>query len=407
MVSGMGMMQRAAALFGFVERSANADTTGAGIKPPSRRAAFITSDTATHIADVYRAVELLQIGVSQLGIDQWRGSTRLDRVASIIQRPDVAEHRFAFIEYAIASLALDGNAYWRLIRDAAGQPLSVKPLNPRDVTPYFTEKGERRYSWRGQVWYPADRLTGDIIHLQKLRKLGSAGGLGVIEAAAAELTGAMQARDYSAGWFDQGDVPSGILSSDQVLTGDTAKQAKRIWKGLDPVSGERDADAGDGFGVRVLGQGLTYTPIQLKPADLQFLETLEANTTKIARMFGVPASLMLAVVEGNSQTYSNVEQDWIAFTRFTLMKYIREIEEAFEVLLPHGNSVRFNVDALHRSDRLARYQAHAVGITGEFLHPDEAREIEGLDPLTDKQRADFAATRKTPAAITPQEPTNV
>lgn len=125
--------------------------------------------------------------------------------------------------------------------------------------------------------------------------------------------------------------------------------------------------------MRVLGAGFKYDALQIKPADLQFLETQQFNTTQIARLFGTPASLMLAVVEGNSQSYSNVEQDWIAFTRFTLMAYLREIEEALSSVIPYGNTVRFNVDALHRSDTLTRYQAHQVGIDAGFLTIPEVR----------------------------------
>lgn len=390
----MGIMQRVAALFAFAER---ADTEPpAGVRPPSRTGAMLTGDTAILISTVYRAVEVLAIGVSQLGLDQWRGNKRITP-AAIIQNPDPApgNSRPAFLEWSVVSLALDGNAYWRILRAPDGRtPIAIKPLNPREVTPYLTERDELRYQWRGQTWKPADRTSGDIIHLQKLRIPGHAAGLGPIEAARAELQGALDARDYASSWFIDGDVPSGILTTDQTLNRDQAKLYKQIWAGYDPDTGEQEPV---GYGVRVLGSGLSYDPLKIKPADLQFLETQQFNTTQIARLFGTPASLMLAVVEGNSQSYSNVEQDWIAFTRFTLMSYIREIEEALSRILPYGNRVRFNVDALQRSDTKTRYEAHEIGLRAGFLTLPEVRGIEGLDPLTDEQLAQLTAAPAAPA----------
>lgn len=388
----MGIMQRTAELIGFAKRSAeDAPSAPPAIMPPPRQH-VLNAETAMLISTVYRAVEVLAIGVSQIGIDQWRGDRRIP-AAPIIVKPDTDTHRPAFLEWTVVSLALDGNAYWRILRGPGEVPICLQPLNPVEVSPVRDRQtGKVRYYWRGLELTPGDRTGGDIVHLQKLRIPGRDKGLGPIEAARAELTGAMQARDYSSSWFEQGDVPSGILTTEQVINGEQAETYRKVWAGYNPETGEYEPS---GHGVRVLGSGLKYDALQIKPADLQFLETQQFNTTQIARLFGTPASLMLAVVEGNSQSYSNVEQDWIAFTRFTLMAYIREIEEALSSVIPYGNTVRFNVDALHRSDTLTRYQAHQVGIESGFLTVPEVRVIEGLDPLTPEQLAALTPTQET------------
>ncbi len=373
----MSMIKRAAALLGFATRS---DDAPQGIPPglmPPPRTLTMGPDSAMRISTVYRAVEVLAVGVSQLGMDQWRGSRRIP-AASLIERPDISGHRPAFFEYTTVSLATDGNAYWRVLRAPGGEPISLTPLHPAEVAPTRKQDGTLKFHYRGREYDPATRGAGDIVHLQKLRVPGRERGLGPIEAARHELIGAMQASDYAAGWFERGDVPSGLLVTDQELSPAQARAYRDMWRGYNAETGKYEPE---GVGVRVLGQGLSYDPMMIKPADLQFLETQQFNTTQIARLFGTPASLMLAVVEGNSQSYSNVEQDWIAFTRFTLMSYLREIEEALSGLLPHGNTVRFNVDALQRSDTKTRYEAHEIGIRSGFLTVPEVRAIEGLDPL--------------------------
>ncbi|MFV0315489.1 MAG: phage portal protein [Microthrixaceae bacterium] len=375
----MGIIRRTAALLGFAQRSAPASgSTPPALLPPVRDRR-LDADLAMTISTVYRAVEVLAVGVSQLGIDQWRGDRRIP-AAPLVQQPDPETERPAWLEYTVVSLALDGNAYWRILRRPDGEPVVLQALNPREVGVSRDPKtGQRRYHWRGRDYAPGDRLTGDIRHLQKLRVPGRDRGLGPVEAARTELEGALDARSYAASWFERGDVPSGILSTAQELDRARAEAYRDIWEGKNDDGTVTPV----GHRVRVLGNGLTYSPLQIKPADLQFLETQQFNTTQIARLFGTPASLMLAAVEGNSQTYSNVEQDWIAFTRFTLMAYIREIESALSALIPHGNTVRFNVDALHRSDTKTRYEAHKLGIEAGFLTVPEVRGIEGLDPLAD------------------------
>src|SRR5690625_6951542 len=131
----------------------------------------------------------------------------------------------------------------------------------------------------------------------------------------------------------------------------------------------------------VLGNAVSYQPQMLSPQDAQFLESRQFSTTEIARLFGIPSHLMLAVVEGNSQTYMNVADADLTFVRWTLTQYLREIEEAFTVLLPRGQSARFNLDAVLRPSTKDRYSTHKIALEAGFLTVDEVRAIEGYKPL--------------------------
>ena len=102
-------------------------------------------------------------------------------------------------------------------------------------------------------------------------------------------------------------------------------------------------------------------------------------------------------------TYSNVEQDWIAFVRFTLMGYLRPIENALTDLTVRGQSVRFNFEALLRTDTKTRYEAHEIALRAKFKTVDEVRAIEGDAPLTADQRAEQAALAPAPAPATGSE----
>ncbi len=339
------------------------------IAPHSRRQLGWTSaDRALSLSSVYRAVFIHQVTAIQLGIDVQRGKTTLEEVPALIRQPDIDETRDAFIEYTTGCLWMHGEAFWHRLRSdpSSRRPneiVSLKPLNPTEVTVQRHPDTDRPvYRHRG-VEIP----ERDISHLKLMRATDPLRGVGPIQAARLEIEGAIDARDYGAGWFTEGGMPSGILSTDQVLTPDQARAYKTIWN-----------DDENGHGVRVLGQGLSYAPLLLKPADVQFLESQQFSITGIARLMGIPASLMLAAVEGQSRTYQNQIDEWRGYLRFTAMKALREIEVALTALLPGQQRVRFNLDAFLRTDTKSRYEAYAIGLNAGFLTPEEVRIQEGM-----------------------------
>lgn len=360
------------------------------IAPPARSGGigWSSADRALSLSTVYRGIQIHTTAAIQLGVDVFRDDKRVDPTPALVRRPDVDTTREAFVEYTIACLWLTGDAFWRLMRDPDGGIWSIRPLNPGEV--HVAENAVTRrpeYTYRGELI-----AARDIRHLKMLRVPGHLRGLGPIQAARLEVEGAIDARDYGASWFTESGMPSGILSTDQELTPDQAKQYKTIWN-----------ENEDGYTTRVLGAGLNYEPLLLKPADVQFLESQQFNTTGIARLLGVPASLMLAAVEGKSNTYSNLIDEWRAYLQFSAMKALREVETAWSDILPGKQTVRFNLDAFLRLDTLKRYQAHEIGLRAGFLRVNEVRALEGL-PAVD---GGDALTAPTTAAATPQETADV
>ena len=371
---------------------------------PQRQQAAVTTERALSLSTIYRGIQIHATAACQLSITVERNDEPIPTPA-LVQQPDVDETRSAFLEYTIVSLYVDGNAFWRLLRNPAGQVVNVVALNPHEVrviVEYDSNNVEKiTYGWRGLT------LTkNDVKHLQLLRIPGLRRGLGPIQAAQIEVRGALDARDYGAMWLTDTNMPDGVLSTDQELAPGDADKYKNVWYGRNPDGTEIENAPGAKLAerLRVLGKGLSYTPLLLKPSDVQFLETQQYSTIQMARLIGAPASIMLVAVEGSSETYSNVEQEWIGYVRFGLMKSLREVEEAFTSLLPRGQKARFKVDALLRSDTKTRYEAHGMSLDPQkgWATVDEVRQLEGMSPLTDAQRAELDArktTTPTPEAV--------
>lgn len=396
-------MRTALAWLGLAAEPPAEGATPAGVLP-TKRSTVLTAETALSLSAFYRGVQIHATAVCQLSIGVWRGNDEVATLPSVIAKPDLDLTRSAFLEYTVVSLYVDGNAFWKLTRAPAGaknagQVVNVTGLDPREVGVYEHRDSfgriSIRYHYRGTEY--TDR---DMLHLKMLRVPGMLRGLGPVQAARLTFEGALEVRDYGATWLRDAQIADGILSTEQELApGDTDKY-RNVWYGRNQ-DGTEKTDAGERRlteRLRVLGKGLKYEPLVLKPEDVQFLETQKFNMLDIARLIGAPASLLLVAPDGKSQSYQNVEQEWIGYTRFTLMKPIREIEEAFTSIIAGRAKARFKIDVLQRTDTKTRYEGHNLALEGGWMTPDEVRVIEGRAPLTDEQRqqiADAAATRPT------------
>lgn len=313
---------------------------------------------------VYRALAILEGSISQLTLDRYSRTLGRPRgsATGMIQRILPAGQTLpGFLGEITQSLAQTGNAWLRVPREGAAGPVRV--LDPT------------RCSARIDVATGAKTITYDSLTVTDVRQLqlthvpGEPLGQGPIQAWADGLRGAIDAHQYAAQWTKRGGRPTGILTTDQTLSADMAKE----WK--DAANKTMTPEGG----VAVLGSGLTYKQCYLTPAELQLLDVRKVNVISVARIFGIPARLMLTSGDGDSKTYANMEQESILFVRHTLMPYMREIEAALSELLP--DDVRFNVDGFLRPDTTTRYAAHKVAIEAGFLTIDEVRAIEGLNPL--------------------------
>ena len=325
--------------------------------------------TAISLSAVYRAVSLRASAARQIGIEVFRSGEVITSPA-FIRQPDITQSFASFIERTVTDLDMHGNAYWLVTRNEAGAVINVKVLNPQFVSVAIDEIQDPI----GYFWYGKEYAPGEIIHLRRLRVSWSPYGLGPVQSASMELRGALDMQRYAANWVSSGDMPSGVLKTDQIVTDEDAADIKKRWK-------ERDD-----HDIAVLGQGVTYDPIYLRPSDLQFLENQKFTTTQVARLFGVPATLMLADSDGNSMTYENATTDWLAFVRWGLMDVLNEIEDAFTQLLPRGQSARFRIEDVLRADTNTRYQAHQYALGGQsamnaWMTPNEVRAIEGRTPI--------------------------
>lgn len=350
---------------GTVEPTAGEVSPLSGVIPPARLSYDdVTPETAMEIGTVFRAVDIISTSVSQLEVGVYRNGIEIPAPA-LIKQPDINQSPSAFYQETVISLALWGNAYWRIYGEA-GSVQSLAVLDPNTVNITLDKNGKKVYQV-GNETLDASKVK----HLKHTRLPGADYGIGPVQQGKNEIRAAMMLRKFQNQWFDTRVVPTGVLTTDLNLSAEEAADYAAAWEQFLAQHG----------GIAVLSQGLSYQTIALKPAEAQFLEVQEANDKNIARIFGVPVVHLNVEIGGTSFTYMNMEQLIILFYQTTLIRYINEIELALSDLLPRGQKVSFKEEGLLRTDTVTKWNIIEKQVGIGYTSGEELRELEGKAPL--------------------------
>ena len=149
---------------------------------------------------------------------------------------------------------------------------------------------------------------------------------------------------------------------------------------LDTLQGSR--------GPAVLGSGMKLEQMQVAPEESQFLETQSFTAAQVCRILGPGIAEILGYKTGDSMTYKNREQLALDLLSYAIDPWLVDLERQLSRMLNRpgasgGRWVRFNRNALLRTDLLTRYQAHriALGPMEPWETANEVRDYEDQQPV--------------------------
>lgn len=308
----------------------------ADVTPPPRSLVVsnIGVDAALSLAPVFRAVQILVTTVSAMPLQAWRGTQLVtDRPSQLIVKSA------PLVEGLVFDLATTGNAF--LGYDKARDRYAVIPANEVTVSDNsrMDPFAPPLITWRSLTLSGSTDSNYIVEHLKLLRRPGVVRPNGPLQAAASEVSMLLSLRDFAYQWTSLDGVPKGYLATNENLNAKESAAYADSWKKF-------VADNG----IPVLSRGITYVPTGASPEQAQFTELLNATTTNIARLFGIPAAVLLAPLEGSTETYQNLQDGNRIFLQQTLSRYTLEIERAFTRMLPNGQTARFDESGLTRLD---------------------------------------------------------
>ena len=333
---------------------------------PNYSGEVVDEFTAFASSAVLASVSLIADSIASMPVERVRYSKdRIERLPtpSVFEQPNDHQTMYQFIHQACSLIAVHGVDFIYAPRGSAGLPVEMRNLPPRLVTMIY-ENEELIYK------YGKARLTtNEIKQVSWLTMPDRLRPLSPLEAQRNTIGMAIAMDRFLAQFYGEGATPSSVLETDQALSKDGAEVLRDTWEDSH-YKRRRPA---------VLTNGLKWRPITTSAADMQMLEHREAIVRDIARTYRVPLHLINGT-GGDTQTYQNVEQAGINFVRYTLLPYMRRLEDALSQLLPYGERIRFNADEFQRADLGTRVRAQQVQIMAGTLTPNEARAMENREP---------------------------
>lgn len=345
----------------------------------------VTERAVYGITAYYRGVTLLASTMAALPFKCYRKGTReLVTTSNTVARPSLTRTPFEFWQQMYANAITWGNMFGRKRYNFADVVTDVEPIHPAFVE--IVEVKPNDYAPTGKLYRVRHRRTGrvellsprEIFHLPWMSVDGVA-GMAPLHLARTTLGIGLAADRTAASLYRNGSRLQGVLQSDQEIGDEKAKERKRRWR-------EMTAGPDSAGDVAVLDKNLKYVPIVLTPQDAELLQSRKFTVTEIARLLGLPP-VLLADVEKTSSWGTGIEQQMIGLVQFTLLPWLRAVEQRWTYdVLPGGWTrglwqAEYSVEGLLRGDSQARAAFYHQAITDGWLNRNEVRDKENLEQV--------------------------
>lgn len=340
----------------------------------------MTAERALSVVPVYASVKKIGDAISTLPIHAYAersdGSRRRTALPPSLMSPIGAQTRVEWVQQAVASLLLRGNAYGVVAGvQPTGWPAAVRWVHPDRVRVDESATGAPAY------WLDDRRLSADeMIHVPAFVVPGKARGLSPVENFALTFDAGREAQIASREWSRNRAVPGIRLKN-------TARTMTPTEADAMASRARQKIRNGEPF---VSGSDWSLDVLSIPSGDAAFLESIKANATQVASIYDIPAE-MIGGASGGSLTYNTVEGQATHFLTYTIRPWIVKLETALsERLLPRGQYLRFSMDAFIRVDTATRYGTYRTAREIGLLSIDEIRGLEDRQPLPNGEGATFA-----------------
>lgn len=366
---------------------------GAG---PSYSGVDVNETSAAGLSAWWRATALISGTIASLPLRTLRETddgTR-ERVGSFLDDPGGATGAtpFEWTETVLAHLLWHGNAFLAHVYNGGGGLAGLTPIHPLAVSIHLHP------DWPGGRYYSAslidgttrDFSTAEMTHIPALSTDGVR-GLSLITVARNSLGTGIAGDRAAARMFGSGAMVSGIVTPEDEITDDDAKEIKRSLNAK--MSGVDNA--GD---IAVVNRKLKFTQWSTTNADAQWLESRQFQVEEVARWTGVPP---FALMQTDKQTSwgTGIESQQRGLARTVLAPWTRRIEQRLARLLPGPRWPEFDFAGLERATPVEEIRLLIEQVRGGLLTVNEARAIRNMAPVEGgDELADPQGTATPPAA---------
>lgn len=342
----------------------------------------ISAQTAMHLTTVFACNRVIAETISSISLDIY------ERVGNgkekAIDHPlyDLLKYSpypgitsVTWRELIVAALNTRGNHYTQIIRNGNREIKSLFPLMTDNMKAEWTRNGKRGYVYNmgnNKVALPET----EVLHIPGLPSDDGLVGLSPIEYNKRALQLGLTTQQFGLNFFEKGANSSGAFSTTGELS-DTSYE--RLKKDLN----ENYAGMQNSGKPLLLEGGLKFERISIPNNDAQFLETRKYQKEEIASIFRVPMHMINSL---ENATFSNIEHQSLEFVQFTILPWIKRIEQSMNTQLLSQEErkkyvIKFNVDSLLRGDFKTRTDGYRTLIQNGVMSINEARSLENMNPV--------------------------
>lgn len=348
---------------------------------PTASGVTVTASTALRVPAVLQAVRLIAETVGSLSCKLYRDADGSKEAAK-----DHAGYRLAhryvngwttsgqLREELTADAVLHGAGYAHVVRTSDGRPVEITRLPPSTVQRRFRDDGEpfyvvtfannvrRELSFRDVLYLPAFGHTSPITF----------GKDAIAMAMVMERDGVQ--------FFGSGRRPSLIITNENKAIGEGDKGAATIGNILKSF---RKWQSGPTSDPLIMDGGWKSDMPTMKSTDAQFIENRVEQVREIARVLGVPPTMIFELERG---TWSNAEQMLAMFLQHGLQRWLDRWQDAYAtVLLTEDEQdslyFEFTTAGLQSTDAAARAEIYGKLIAARVMTPNEARARENMPAI--------------------------
>ena len=317
---------------------------------------------------------------AELDEDHW-----LNDLMSIEVTPDITSYDWK--ELVSVHLDIWGNSYSKIDYNNVGEAIYLIPLRPEHME-VKVSNGELQYIYTLENGNRTVYVSNEILHIKGL----SYDGLCGVNPTAAFKDGLSLAKATIARgsrYFAKGGKSDGFLRVASDMTYSQAEELgtkydNKVKTGKTPVLAGSTSDG---------SPMVDYVELTDSPEQQQFLQTRVENNRDIARMIGVPLSI---VSDAEAQTYDNVITESRALIRRVIEPRARRFENAInqKFLRPVRNTdgrfeypdgqvrfVKFDLAELYIRDPINEIDVYTEAVGTPWIAINEARARLDLEPV--------------------------
>lgn len=283
----------------------------------------VSDERALQIGAVFRSIRIIAETCAALPMYGYRALPNGDRetlpdshwLNGLIYEPNEDMAGDEWRETQFAAMAGWGNGYTQLARQSEGRVALMYPYKVDRMQVERSPQLELIYRYPNPFGTPEVLPKTKVLHLRSFSVDGVM-GISPLGMARQVLGVTVGAEKYAGSFFASNGRPSGVMTSERLLTDAQRDQVRREYGGM--------AEGGTDKRFWLLEGALKYQPITVSPEDMQMLQTRTFQISEIARIFGVPLFLLMET-EKSTSWGSGLEQMNLGFLTYTLRPYLQRM----------------------------------------------------------------------------------